>query len=120
MLALVVTLIAFNKVGSPQFMSWLAAPTILGLVMRGAAWRTPAILVAVLAALTQVVYPYFYDWLLVAHPVMVGVLTLRNLLEFVLLGWALREIRMLRETSTLAVSRDAHASSRRHNVVLKE
>ena len=119
-LALVVTFIAFNKVGSPQFMTWLAAPVILGLVMRGAAWRTPAILVAVLAALTQVVYPYFYDWLLVAHPVMVGVLTLRNLLEFVLLGWALREIRMLRETSTLAVSRDADASDIRHNVVLKE
>lgn len=95
-LALVVTLIAFNKVGSPQFMGWLAAPVILGLVLRGAAWRTPAVLGAVMAALTQVVYPYLYDWLLVAHPLMVLVLTLRNLLEFVLLGWAVREIWMLR------------------------
>lgn len=94
-LALVVTLIAFNKVGSPQFMGWLAAPVILGLVLRGAAWRTPAIVVAVMAALTQVVYPYLYDWLLAADPLMVLVLTLRNLLEFVLLGWALREIWML-------------------------
>jgi hypothetical protein len=94
-LALVVTLIAFNKVGSPQFMGWLAAPVILGLVLRGAAWRTPAILVAVMAALTQLVYPYLYDYLLAAHPLMVLVLTLRNLLEFVLLGWALREIWML-------------------------
>ena len=94
-LALVVTLIAFNKVGSPQFMGWLAAPVVLGLVLRGAAWRTPAVLVAVMAALTQVVYPYLYDWLLAAHPLMVVMLTVRNLLEFVLLGWALREIWML-------------------------
>ena len=30
-LALVSGLIAFNKVGSPQFMTWLAVPVILGL-----------------------------------------------------------------------------------------
>ncbi|MGO4692538.1 glycosyltransferase 87 family protein [Glaciibacter sp. 2TAF33] len=86
-LALTVTLIAFNKVGSPQFLGWLAAPVILGLVVNGRAWRTPALIVAALAALTQVVYPYLYDWLLVANPVMVLMLSARNLLEFVLLGW---------------------------------
>ena len=88
-LALTVTLIAVNKVGSPQFISWLAAPIILGLVLNGRAWRTPALLALALAALTQLVYPYLYDWLLVAHPLMILVLTVRNLLEFVLLGWAL-------------------------------
>jgi hypothetical protein len=88
-LALTVTLIAVNKVGSPQFISWLAAPIILGLVLNGRAWRTPALLALALAALTQLVYPHLYDSLLVAHPLMVLVLTVRNLLEFVLLGWAL-------------------------------
>ncbi|WP_241979721.1 glycosyltransferase 87 family protein [Cryobacterium suzukii] len=88
-LALTVTLIAFNKVGSPQFISWLAAPIILGLVLNGRNWRTPALLGLALAALTQLVYPYLYDWVLAAHPLMVLVLTVRNLLEFVLLGWAL-------------------------------
>ncbi|MDJ0378920.1 glycosyltransferase 87 family protein [Cryobacterium sp. PH31-L1] len=91
-LALTVTLIAFNKVGSPQFISWLAAPIILGLVLNGRAWRTPALLGLALAGLTQVVYPYLYDWLLVANPLLVFVLTVRNLLEFVLLGWALWEL----------------------------
>lgn len=91
-LALTVTLIAFNKVGSPQFISWLAAPIILGLVLNGRAWRTPALLALALAALTQVVYPYLYDWVIVAHPLLVLVLTGRNLLEFVLLGWALRAL----------------------------
>ena len=84
-------MIAFNKVGSPQFIGWLAAPVIFGLLVRPATWRLPAVLVAVLAALTQLIYPYLYDWLLVAHPSMVLLLTLRNLLEFVLLGWAVRE-----------------------------
>jgi len=92
MLALVVTMIAFNKVGSPQFMGWLAPPVIFGLLVRPATWRVPAALVAVMAALTQLIYPYLYDWLLVAHPAMVLLLTVRNLLEFVLLGWAIREI----------------------------
>ena len=102
LLALVVTLIAFNKVGSPQFMGWLAAPVIFGLLIRRAAWRAPALLVAVLAALTQLIYPYLYDWLLVAHPAMVLLLTLRNLLEFVLLGWAVREIWRARYPESVA------------------
>lgn len=92
LLALVGAMIAFNKVGSPQFMGWLAAPVIVGLLVRPATWRVPAVLVAVMAALTQLIYPYLYDWLLVAHPAMVLLLTVRNLLEFVLLGWAVREI----------------------------
>ena len=91
-LALVLTLILANKVGSPQFVGWIAAPVILGLLVRGRAWRMPAALGLVIAALTQIVYPYLYHWLLVADPLMVLVLTGRNLLEFVLLGWSLREV----------------------------
>lgn len=91
-LALTTTLIAFNKVGSPQFISWLAAPVILGLVWHGAGWRTPAVLALMLAALTQIIYPYLYDGMLVADPALVLVLSVRNLLEFVLLGWAVREL----------------------------
>ncbi|WP_241983313.1 glycosyltransferase family 87 protein [Cryobacterium tagatosivorans] len=92
LLALVVTLIAVNKVGSPQFIGWLAAPVIFGLVLRPRAWRTPAVLVAVMAGMTQLLYPSLYDGLLTAEPLMVLLLTLRNLLEFVLLGWAIREV----------------------------
>lgn len=88
-LALVLAMITINKVGSPQFISWVAAPIILGLVVNGARWSTPAVLGLVLAALTQLIYPYFYDGLLVPTVPMVLVLTLRNVLEFVLFGWAL-------------------------------
>lgn len=88
-LALVTALIAFNKVGSPQYITWLAAPVIIGLVYQGRGFRTPAILVLATAGLTQVVYPFLYDWLLVPDPGMVAVLTVRNLLYFVILGWAI-------------------------------
>ena len=91
-LAYVVALIAFNKVGSPQYITWLAVPVILGLatntVGRGRSFRTPAILVLVLAALTQLIYPYLYGYVLGLNPAMLIVLSARNLLYFVLLGWS--------------------------------
>jgi hypothetical protein len=91
-LALVTTLIAVNKVGSPQFIGWLAVPIVLGLATsaagHGRSFRFPAILALVIAALTQVLYPYLYLELLYLNPLMLSVLTVRNILEFVLLGWA--------------------------------
>ena len=89
LLALVLTLISINKVGSPQFMTWLAAPIILGLVGDWRAWRAPAAAALSMAALTQLVYPYFYNYLLGTMPAMVLVLSVRNLLELVLVGWML-------------------------------
>jgi hypothetical protein len=87
-LALVLVLIVFNKVGSPQFMTWLAAPIVLGLIYRRRQWLLPAVLGLALAVLTQLIYPYLYGALLAASPGMVLLLTLRNLLQIVLLGWA--------------------------------
>ena len=98
-LALVTTLIAFNKVGSPQFIGWLAVPVVWGLAAaaagHGRGFRAPAAIVLVLAALTQTVYPYLYDRLLGLDPGLLVVLTARNLLLFVLLGWAVRAVIVL-------------------------
>lgn len=95
-LALTVALIAFNKVGSPQFIAWIAVPVVFGLLTQaagaGRSFRTPVIITLVLAALTQVIYPYLYNALLSLDPLMLGVLTARNLLEFVLLGWAVHAV----------------------------
>jgi hypothetical protein len=92
-LALVTALIAFNKVGSPQFMAWLAVPVIFGLATNaaghGRSFRIPAILVLVMAGLTQVIYPYLYGLLLNAHPLLLITVTARNMVLFVLLGWAI-------------------------------
>lgn len=95
-LAVVVALIAFNKVGSPQFVSWLAVPIVLGLAVRvaghGGSFIAPAVLTLIIAGLTQVLYPYLYLALLVLDPLMLVVLTTRNLLYFALLGWSLRAV----------------------------
>ena len=109
-LALVTAFIVFNKVGSPQFESWLAVPVIFGLVMAqqgGRSFRTPAILALVIAALTQVIYPYLYDYVLSVNYVMLIVLTSRNLLLIVLFAWAMTAvIRLYRGTGHDAVHDD--------------
>jgi len=84
--------IAVNKVGSPQFVTWLAVPVILGLSTaatgRGASFRFPAALSLVIALLTQVIYPSFYQQLLALNVWMLLILSARNLLYLVLLAWA--------------------------------
>jgi len=87
-LAIVTALIAFNKVGSPQYIDWLAAPVILGIIMSGRRFLVPAVLVAVTAALTQLFYPYLYLEILNLDAWMIGVLTVRNIMLFVVLGWS--------------------------------
>lgn len=95
-MAITTALILFNKVGSPQFVTWLAVPIVFGLATaatgRGASFRFPAIVALVVAALTQLMYPYFYDQLLSLNATMLLVLTVRNLLYVVLLGWAVARL----------------------------
>lgn len=92
LLALTTALIVFNKVGSPQFAAGLAIPVVLGLVIarrgEGPSFRTPAVLALAIAALTQVVYPYLYLELLRLDVALLVVLSARNALYLVLLGWA--------------------------------
>ena len=98
-LALVTALIVFNKVGSPQFMVWLSAPVILGIVTQGRRFFAPAIAAFVMGALTQIIYPIAYDWVLGLDPLMLSVLTLRNLLSVALLVYAVVLLWQSRSTS---------------------
>lgn len=97
-LAMVMALITVNKVGSPQFATWIAVPVVLGLAWQrwgGVSFRVPAVLALAIAALTQVVYPVLYANLLSLELGMLLVLTARNLLHVVLLGWAVGQLVML-------------------------
>ena len=91
-LLLTIVLIVFNKVGSPQFMIWLAPVIMVGLLHDRVRWRIPALLTLGIAATTFVIYPLFYTPLIHANPIMAGVLTLRNVLLVILLGWTVRRI----------------------------
>ena len=84
----VLDLIVFNKVGSPQFMIWLAVP-LVALVYFGLNRSKVALAMgAAILFLTQLVYPVFYIELLGLETMPLGLLTVRNLLLIALLIWA--------------------------------
>ncbi|WP_231880224.1 hypothetical protein [Microbacterium sp. H83] len=91
-LSLVVALIVVNKVGSPQFQTWLIAPALLWMVWDRTRAAAPAVLVLTLCALTCLVYPLNYDALLRADALAVVVLTARNALLIVLLVVGIRAL----------------------------
>lgn len=95
-LAFVTVLLLANKVGSPQFVTWLAAPVLLGLMLRPARFVVPASVAASVALVTQAIYPYWYGWLLVANPAFVLLLSSKSALVVVLLVWSLRELERAR------------------------
>lgn len=91
-LALVLVFIVFNKVGSPQFHTWLIAPLVLAIVLnRHRAWPT-AVLGLLCAGLTHLVYPMMYGEVLSADPVGLAVLTARNVVLVVLLVVAVTQL----------------------------
>lgn len=80
-LLIVLILIVFNKVGSPQFVTWLAAPIVADLVINGKRAYPVALMGLLIAGLTQWLYPFAYDALLTLDPAAVLLLTIRNLCE---------------------------------------
>ena len=87
--------IAVNKVGSPQYLTWYVAPVLLGFLACGPRFRTPAALVLVAAGLTQLIYPWYYEGVTTPTPWVIAVLTVRNALQVALLVWCLIALRVL-------------------------
>lgn len=98
-LSLVLAFIVFNKVGSPQYVAWIAAPLAFGLVVDRSRWFGPAVVGLGIAGFTQIVYPMMYDDLMRTnpYPMAVAMLTIRNLLLVVLFVWAV--VRLAKVTS---------------------
>lgn len=109
-LALTTAFVVFNKVGSPQFMVWLAPAVAVGLALQWRAWRVPAAMLIAVAGLTFLVFPLYYDLLTTNHAGMAAVLTLRNLLLVVLFVWSLRQLFVLGRNPQAIARHDAAAS----------
>lgn len=92
--ALVLGFIVLNKVGSPQYMTWLVAPVVVGLVLDRRRWWAPAGLTLGILALTQLIFPFAYDAVLVAAPAAVALLAVRNVLLLALFAWVV--VRLVR------------------------
>jgi len=86
-LGLVLAFIVFNKVGSPQYVTWIAAPLVVGLVIDRRRWAGPATLALALAFVTLLEYPIFYTQVLEAEAFAEAILTLRSALTVALLVW---------------------------------
>jgi hypothetical protein len=101
----VLDLIVFNKVGSPQFMIWLAVP-LVALVYFGINKSKVALAMgAAILWLTQLVYPVFYIELLGLEIMSLGLLTVRNLLLVALLIWANSQLLKKTDLATSEVRR---------------
>ncbi|WP_298455009.1 hypothetical protein [uncultured Cellulomonas sp.] len=93
-LAATTVLLVVNAVGSPQLVGWLAAPVAVALTVapERRAWTRVAAGVLVLAALTQVVFPFGADGVVTGDPLFTAALVLRNAGLVVLLVVAVRSV----------------------------
>ena len=87
-LTAVLDLIVFNKVGSPQFMAWLAIPMIALIIFKVPRLKIPAITLLTIAATTNLIYPIFYIDLMGLGDLSVGLLTARNAMLIGILVYA--------------------------------
>jgi hypothetical protein len=91
-LALVSAMIVFNKVGSPQYMLWLAPIVVVGLAIDRGKWLVPANLMMVISIATTLIFPIFYMQLVHGSRSALMLLSVRNVLLVVLLGWAISRL----------------------------
>jgi len=84
----VLDLIVFNKVGSPQFMSWLAVPVCAWIIFKLPKSKLLIIASSALALLTGLIYPVFYIDFINLGDLGLVLVTARNLLLIALLVWA--------------------------------
>ncbi|MBE7699054.1 DUF2029 domain-containing protein [Oerskovia sp. Sa1BUA8] len=86
--ALLLSLIVFNKVGSPQFVAWIGPPVAVAIALAGpgarSVWSPPAVAVLVTAVLTQVLYPIAYWQFMLSTPWIVLLAAVRNVALVVL------------------------------------
>ncbi len=90
--ALTGALIVFNKVGSPQYMLWLAPIVAVGLAVDWQAWSRAAGWMALVCLLTTLVFPILYLPLIDANPIAAFVLLARNVMIGGLFVWSIARL----------------------------
>lgn len=118
--SLIAAMIVTNKVGSPQFMVWLTVPALL-LVEAGARRHWIAVgAIGAVGLLTQLQFPWTYDWLVLADPAAVALLTARNLLHVGILAGAVWMLVRAARRGRFAASAEQRREQVGHAVALDE
>ncbi len=91
-LLMTLTMIVFDKVGSPQYMAWLAAPIAAAVGLGLPGWRRTARWALVVAGVTQGVFPWLYPAITRGDVTGAVVLAGRNVLLVVLLVGTARAV----------------------------
>lgn len=86
------TMLVFNKVGSPQFIGWLAPPVLVALALDLPGWRRTSRVVLAVAAATQLVFPLLYSQVTTGNLAATLVLAARNATLVALLVWTVRSL----------------------------
>jgi hypothetical protein len=101
-LTAVLDLIVFNKVGSPQFMIWLAVPIAAWIFFELPSAQAAVVFGLTISALTQLVYPILYIDLMGLGDSSMLALTARNVGLLLFLVWANRQLSALTKTRATA------------------
>ncbi|MEY4437434.1 MAG: hypothetical protein RL100_898 [Actinomycetota bacterium] len=101
-LTAVLDLIVFNKVGSPQFMIWLAVPIAAWIFFELPSAQAAVVFGLTISALTQLVYPILYIDLMGLGDSSMLALTARNVGLLLFLVWANRQLCSLAKTRAAA------------------
>ncbi|MFT4235440.1 MAG: glycosyltransferase 87 family protein [Microbacterium sp.] len=107
-LALVLGFIVFNKVGSPQYQTWLIAPVVLWLIVDRRRAIRPALAVVWVLLVTQIIYPLTYTYVMAPTIGAVILLTARNLALVGILWWMV--VRLVRVPTGVRALRAARVT----------
>jgi len=115
--ALTAAFIVFNKVGSPQYMLWLAPIVAVGLTVDRRAWARAAGWMAAVCFATTLVFPILYLPLIDGQPFAAFVLLARNVMVAGLFVWSVVVLwragtATVRERDTVAVTAPVVAIAR--------
>lgn len=112
--ALVLAVIVFNKVGSPQFFTWMIPVAILLALTNFRRHTIELLLIGVAAFLTQFIFPWEYGAVLRAEPLGLAMITLRNGIQLGLFVAALTWLSRTRaEDEVPALPQEAQSETRR-------